>query len=112
VRGLYAKALPYLREKFAELCKLAGADTPQSWPDTLPFAATLPPDLVTSPAPETPALAQARQAAEAWSAQEAAMAQAQPQDGQQPGAMQPAPMSGQNNGDMMGATAGAQAPYA
>ena len=46
------------------------------------------------------------------SAQEAAMAQAQPQDGQQPGAMQPAPMSGQNNGDMMGATAGAQAPYA
>jgi hypothetical protein len=83
VRGLYAKALPYLREKFAELCKLAGADTPQSWPDTLPFAATLPPDLVTSPAPETPALAQARQAAEAWSAQEAAIARAQDELGVQ-----------------------------
>ncbi len=83
VRGLYAKALPYLREKFAELCKLAGADTPQSWPDTLPFAPTLPPDLVTAPAPETPALAQARQAAEAWSAQEAAIARAQDELGVQ-----------------------------
>lgn len=83
VRGLYAKALPYLREKFAELCKLAGADTPQSWPDTLPFAPTLPPDLVASPAPETPALAQARQAAEAWSAQADALARAQDELGVQ-----------------------------
>lgn len=83
VRGLYGKALPFLRAQLAELCRLAGADTPPSWPDVLPFAPTLPPDLVASPAPETPALAQARQSAEAWAAQESALSRAQDELGVQ-----------------------------
>ena len=83
VRGLYGKALPFLRSQLAELCRLAGADTPQSWPDSLPFAPTLPPEFVAAPAPETPALAQARQAAEAWAAQETALARAQDELGVQ-----------------------------
>ncbi len=83
VRGLYAKALPFLRAQLGELCRLAGCDTPQSWPDALPFAATLPPELVTAPPQETPALAQARQATDALAAQEAALARAQDELGVQ-----------------------------
>ncbi len=83
VRGLYGKALPFLRAQLTELCRLAGADTPQSWPDALPFAPTLPADLVAAPPPETPALSQARHNAEAWAAQDAALTRAQDELGVQ-----------------------------
>jgi len=76
VRGLYAKALPFLRAQLGELCRLAGAEVPPSWPDALPFAASLPADLVAAPAPETPALAHARQTFEAMAAREADLSRA------------------------------------
>lgn len=61
VRGLYTRALPYLRGQLAELCRLAGTEVPPSWPDVLPFAPTLPAEFVTAPGLEPPALATARQ---------------------------------------------------
>jgi DNA repair exonuclease SbcCD ATPase subunit len=76
VRALYTKALPFLRAQLAELCRLAGAEVPPSWPDALPFAATLPADLVAAPPPETPALTTARQTLEAMTAREADLARA------------------------------------
>lgn len=76
VQGLYGRALPALRQGLAELSRVAQCQVPPSWPDTLPFAATLPDDLVVAPPPESPALTQARLAAEAATAQETALQRA------------------------------------
>jgi predicted nucleic acid-binding Zn-ribbon protein len=70
MQGLYGKALPFLREQLAELCRLAGVEVPPSWPETLPFAPTLPPHLVAAPPAETPQLATARQTLDAIKARE------------------------------------------
>jgi hypothetical protein len=83
VRVLYNKALPFLRAQLVELCRLAECDVPPSWPDVLPFAATLPPEFVTAPSPDTPALVQARQSSEQWAAQEAHLQRAQDELGVQ-----------------------------
>lgn len=56
VQSLYTKALPYLRRSLQDLCTVAQVDTPASWPDLLPFAETLPADLLTAPPDETPAV--------------------------------------------------------
>lgn len=83
VGGLYGKALPVLREAIAALSRVARCEVPPSWPDTLPFAAHLPEDLVTSPVPESPAVQQLRQALESQAQQEAALLRAQDELGVQ-----------------------------
>ncbi|MBL8680498.1 MAG: hypothetical protein JNK05_15075 [Myxococcales bacterium] len=60
VQGLYTKALPYLRRSLQDLCAVAQVDTPSSWPDVLPFAESLPAELLTPPPDETPAVAALR----------------------------------------------------
>ncbi|MBI5516167.1 MAG: hypothetical protein HY909_20450 [Deltaproteobacteria bacterium] len=76
LRGLYAKALPYLRSSLADLSRVAGCEVPPSWPDALPFAPSLPPEYVTAPPGETPQLLQARQDLDAFTQHEAALARA------------------------------------
>ena len=83
VKSLYAKALPFLREQLAEVSRVAGCEVPPSWPDSLPFAASLPADLITPPPAETPALTQLRQASDHWTAQESALQRAQDELGVQ-----------------------------
>jgi hypothetical protein len=83
VGGLYGKALPVLREAIAALSRVARCEVPPSWPDTLPFAAHLPEDLITSPVPESPAVQQLRQALDSQAQQEAALLRAQDELGVQ-----------------------------
>jgi hypothetical protein len=60
VQSLYTKALPYLRRSLADLCAVAQVDTPASWPDVLPFADSLPAELLSAPPDETAAVAALR----------------------------------------------------
>ncbi len=60
LQSLYTKALPYLRRSLQDLCAVAQVDTPSSWPDLLPFAESLPPELLTAPPDETPAVSALR----------------------------------------------------
>jgi chromosome segregation ATPase len=56
IQTLYGKALPFLRRSLQDLCAVAQVDTPSSWPDALPFAESLPAELLTAPPDETPAV--------------------------------------------------------
>jgi hypothetical protein len=76
MQALYTKALPFLRRALQELCAVAQVEVPPSWPDTLPFAPSLPPELVTPPPAETPAMAQLRAQLEQMEVQEHALARA------------------------------------
>ncbi len=66
---LYQTCLPFLHKALANLYEFVGAEVPGSWPETLPFAKSIPDELLALPSADSPELGRARETVSALDAE-------------------------------------------
>jgi hypothetical protein len=70
---VYQTCLPFLKKALANVFDLVGAEVPPSWPDSLPFAAELPGELLTIPPADSKALREAKAQLDGLATEEASL---------------------------------------